>query len=71
MSNLGIMDVTDPNFLILSGVFQHVLFLYVDFFSRLCLFLKVYKCYGELRPCITCETSADIHVCCRPHTKIC
>jgi len=41
------------------------------FFSCVCLFLKEYKCYGELRQCIICETSTDIHVCCRPYTKIC
>lgn len=46
--NLGIMDITDPNFLILSDGFQHVLFLCVWFFSCLCLFLKVYKYYREL-----------------------
>jgi len=70
-SNSGIVDGTDPNFLILSDVFQHVLFLYVDIFFMFVFSSKCIHIMGSYVVYIICETSTDIHVCFRPHTNVC
>lgn len=54
------MDVTDLNFLILSGVFQHVLFLYVDIFFMFVSFPQ--KCINVMGSYIHASSAKPVQI---------